>query len=559
MTTNPTTTPNPRTRRAPRHRRGVAMVLVLVCMVVGTILAAAALSSNDNSALIGANAADSAAAHWAAESAVNYAVAVIEQSPDWADSADQILSGGYMAGGAVQVEVTAVDGSAPTNEHRELLVTATGTVAGIEVKVQRIVSIAPSKSIEDSLDPRLGEFGIFATQRLTLNAGAMVSKWSASPESMTDRPVHLGTGFVSAGDLVISDDAMISECAIALDANASGLLKDAALAISAKSAPVLVIPLAVPAVPEPLRSGFPSTPATAATVMYNTATPVTITDAGRYTQIRIGTTATVTLDEAVSPMYSIDTLQIINGGTLRIKGSVAIKANSLIMNNNGSIELADDSSRLVLYTLGNSTITDSVVGVPRTVLASTGRSCADLPATISPGRVLMVPVSAATGGAAAPTVTISAGSLAAMSLHAPTASVSLITGSTLVGHMTGGTVVIDSSSSLRYDPRLDTRAGFTSLSGPLYTSSGDPIDGLTDAIDGFEEDDGPTGLLTVLVGVVNGTLDVLDGDDGQEGKVGGEGEVVEAELVTSVKQTTTRVVSGTTSGLKKLLWSRFNW
>jgi len=527
--------------RAP-SRRGVAMVLVLVCMVVGTILAAAALTSNSNSSLIGTNAADSAAAHWAAESAVNYAVAVIEQTPDWSADVDQILSGGYLAGGEVKIEVTALDGSAPTNTDREILVTATGTVSGINVTVQRIVSIAPSKVMTEALDPFLGEFGIFATQRVTLDAGAVVSKWSASPEAMTGRPVHLGTGFSSSGDLLIHADAMISECAIALDANASGSLKDAAIAISTACAPVVLIPVEVPAVPKPCRTDFPTTPAATTSVTYNTATPVTVTDAGRYTQIRVGATSTVTLDAAVSPLYTIDTLQIINGGTLRIKGDVAIKVNALVMNTNGSIELADDSSRLALYTLGNTSITDAVIGVPRTVLASTGRSCTDLPGTLLPRRIQLLPVSAASGGAATPTVTITGGSLAVMCIHAPTANVMVGSGSALVGRATGAIVRIDATSSLRYDPRLDTRAGFTSFTGPLYTSGGDPIAGLDDAIDDFDADDGPEGLLAMLIGVVNGTLGNDDDDD----------------LMSSTQQTTSRVVSGTTSGLKKLLSATFN-
>lgn len=549
MTMNPDTIPQARTGRTPGGRRGIAMVLVLVCMVVGTILAGAALSSNNNSALIGTNAADSAAAHWAAESAVNYAVAVIEKTPDWAADVDQILSGGYLAGGQVKVEVTALDGSAPTSSDREILVTATGTVSGIVVTVQRIVSIAPSKAMNEALDPLLGEFGIFATQRLTLDAGALVGKWSASPEAMTDRPVHLGTGFGPGGDLEISDDALISECAIALDANASNPLRDAALAASTRSAPVVQIPVAVPAIPEPCRTDFPTTPAATPTVIYNTATPTTVTDTGRYAQIRVVGPATVTLDAGVSPLYSIDTLQVTFGGTLRIKGAVSIKVSSaVVMNNDGRIELADDTSSLSLYTLGNTTISDSVVGVPRAVLESTGRSCADLPPTIDPRRVLLLPVSEATGGAATPTVTISAGSLAAMFIHAPTANVSIATGSTLVGRATGRAVRIDSTSSLRYDPRLDTRAGFTSLAGPLYTSSGDPIDGLAAALDGFDEGDGPTGLLDALVNVVNGMLSAVVGDDDGKGKGGGDNTVVN-----SVQQTTTRVVTGTTSGLKKLL------
>ncbi len=48
------------------RRRGVAMLLVIVSLMMATIMATAYLASRDNSAAIGQNIASAAAARWSA-------------------------------------------------------------------------------------------------------------------------------------------------------------------------------------------------------------------------------------------------------------------------------------------------------------------------------------------------------------------------------------------------------------------------------------------------------------------------------------------------------------
>ena len=49
-------------------RRGIAMLLVLVCLFTATIIATSYLASRDNSAAIGSNVTEASAARWSAAS-----------------------------------------------------------------------------------------------------------------------------------------------------------------------------------------------------------------------------------------------------------------------------------------------------------------------------------------------------------------------------------------------------------------------------------------------------------------------------------------------------------
>ena len=68
-------------KRTAANRRGIAMMLVLISLALATILASAYLASRDNSLAIGRNATASAAARWAALSALEIGVLSTGQLP----------------------------------------------------------------------------------------------------------------------------------------------------------------------------------------------------------------------------------------------------------------------------------------------------------------------------------------------------------------------------------------------------------------------------------------------------------------------------------------------
>src|SRR6056297_2508861 len=106
-----TTATNNRATRE-RDRRGVAMMLVVVALAVGTVIAAAALTSNKNSATIGQNTIDSAKAKWSARAASDIVVAAMQTETNWANvmSGDKLLEDWDVGGTTVDVRVTDLEG-----------------------------------------------------------------------------------------------------------------------------------------------------------------------------------------------------------------------------------------------------------------------------------------------------------------------------------------------------------------------------------------------------------------------------------------------------------------
>ena len=97
-----TSNPNP-------HRRGLAMLLVLLSVAMATILATAYLVSRDNSIAISRNSAAAAQARWSAMSALNTTVAILQTETNWRQShtAGTLLADYELAGGTI--EITAID------------------------------------------------------------------------------------------------------------------------------------------------------------------------------------------------------------------------------------------------------------------------------------------------------------------------------------------------------------------------------------------------------------------------------------------------------------------
>ena len=87
--------------RTPRRRRGMAMLLVMICMATATILASAYLASRENSPAIAENVQNTAAARWSSLSGLEMTVAMLETEFDWRTHAanDGMLLSDHPMGG----------------------------------------------------------------------------------------------------------------------------------------------------------------------------------------------------------------------------------------------------------------------------------------------------------------------------------------------------------------------------------------------------------------------------------------------------------------------------
>ena len=112
-----------RHRTSDTQRRGLAMMLVLLSVSMVTILAVAYLASRDNSIAIGRNIESAVAARWAALSALETGVAILETEVDWRayDPQGILLSNYPLAGASISLIVADLATGEPPDAKTEHL------------------------------------------------------------------------------------------------------------------------------------------------------------------------------------------------------------------------------------------------------------------------------------------------------------------------------------------------------------------------------------------------------------------------------------------------------
>lgn len=510
-------------------RRGIAMLMVMICLAVATVITAAALSTQDSSPIIGDNAAQAAASHWSAQSAADIAVAVIEQKADWAEDGSTLMENMNIAGGDVKVTVTDLEGNPTTADAREVLVTATSVVNGIESTIQKVVTIAPKGSISEAIDPDLGEFGIYVTESLQMEDSATITRWPLSPESTGTKGVPVGLGFSSSYSFEVGDDAHLGDAQIVTDTHCSSSLKSTVADVVGSG--TMDIPLPVPAVAEVFPADFNSLASTDQTLLAKTGSNTFSVPAGHHRELRVTANGVAEISQANGRWYWFtNAVRIDAGGTLVVRGNVRIATTDLLMSERGSIEFADDSSTLTVYFNGKVTIDNSTIGLPRAVSANNSRTSASITTYINPKRMRLIQWY----GAGAPAFTLDHRSLVCAVVHAPNTPASFADRSSLLGRITASSLRIDSSSSLLYCPRLDNRMGFTTRNGPLYQADGAPIAGLVTALTDYKPALGSQLLPTTIQNAVT-TAEATNPSDSLSQTAG--------NVATEVKTTTTAVAN----------------
>lgn len=474
--------------RAAKTRRGLAMMLVVVALVVGTVIAGVAISTQSMAPQIGANAQDAAQARWSAESAADYAAAVLETSIALSSiSEGSMMSDFTIAGGSVDVTVTDLEGHTPDDADRELIVTAAASVNGVSVVARRQVSLGPPPSAPAQVDPYLSEFTIFANNGLQIDDGAKIGKWPLSPEARSKTPLKIGTGFANLASLNISRNAAFRNAAIYMDATATATLLNELACESFVSGAKIPLDLparhvSVPAAVSGLAYGGTNT------FNYNAKGASVIFPHNReYSgSLIVDQESELILDASVSPAYAFGGILVMNGGVLKIRGDVDVEVNgALSLVNKARIEV-EPGGRLDLFVRGSVYVAQSAIGVDASAFSGGGCDALALTTYARPDTVrLMSP----TGSYANQTVTIDNDGVIAASIHVPAASMALSSGATLIGRATARNISVGGGCMVLADTALDNLAGFTNLEGPLYESNGNALTGVLNLL---------TGVLAVL-------------------------------------------------------------
>lgn len=486
-----------------RRPRGMAMLLVLITLVVAVVLTGAALTSQDVSAAIGNNAAEEASAKWAAESAANFAIAVLQTQTDWIDeNPTMLLDGMEIAGARISATLTDMTGEPPDEEDTELILTVFATVGSRTKVVQRLVTVQPNIPADEALDTELREFGIFA-QQLNIDDTAVIAPWVGAQDPRSNTLVKLGSTGTSTGDVAIFGSAQLTRTGLYVSNVASAGLK--AYVNDAKFCAGDVLPFTIPMAPKRVGTLFTGLPLRALTTRrYDTSGgATTISSSGQYADVIIDNAHTMTLDASGGPI-SIATSDLIvdDASALVIVGDVFLKVgDDLEITDDSTIELAEGAT-LTIFCRDYILVRSSGLGVSREVAADDNRSIADIPPGTNPGRLRVYFLDPLDGGTGANVIAIDDQSLAVAVIHGPAAQGAVVDGSTLLGRFTGFRFSVVTNSKFFYDTRMDRLCGFTARNGPLYNADGTPIPGLADTLGSFTVSNGCDALYSAIVAAI---------------------------------------------------------
>lgn len=298
------------------------MLLVLVAVFAATILAGGYLASRDTSGALSRNIASSAAARWAAVSALETAVAAMQTETDWrTEAADGTLfSNQPLAGATVEVQVSdAVTGGPPTATSHYLTLTATATVENIR-QVARASAYAPTEP-GITVDVDLGEFAVFASGTILLSDTAVLTRWATAPLTTLGRRINLATRATAPSSVVIGPNATALDLTVYHDPNASG-----ALVSNATGQPIAQVALPdAPALPQPPLPGVADPSGSPPNYLLSS-------DVG-----------TIAAD------LRVRTISLTNGSQLTLLGDITVVANQNIELSNQSKMLIDGNVKLVAF------------------------------------------------------------------------------------------------------------------------------------------------------------------------------------------------------------------
>lgn len=504
------------------ERRGVAMLLVIVAMVVTVVLTSAAIVSRETSPTMGQNSTALAASAWSAESAANYAVGAIAHGFDWEGAlsgSGGLIDGMVIGGATVEVTLTDLEGNVPDAEDRDLIMTAVATIDGVSTTVRRMLSLGEPADPADAIDPRLGEFAVLGTQELVLEPGSRVGVWPLSPEAGARPQAKLGTTFAAASELDVCVDDALGPVEMYIDALGSAGLLSEVEGIAFDHA--WQMPLEVPVLTESVPGSVLAAMTGAGDLEPAAGAVVEGTGNRNYGEIRVRDGSMVTFDGSTPTAIQCDRLEL-DDGELRVLGEVSIYVRDRVRVENGSsIVLQDETSRVRIYACNDLVVdSDSQIGV---MASDIGVAAGAIGTWVSPERVLVCEVGVGEGGSGSGAFEIADGSTVLGSVVAPHAQVTISGASTVLGRLTGGRVRVASGATVLYCPTLDNRLGFTNADGPLYMDAETPNPAVEAALADATSGASTTGLFaTLFAASYESHFELVGGGLGEVLETGGE-------------------------------------
>ena len=501
-------------------KRGVAMLLVLISLMMATIMTMAYVASRDNSSAIGENVANSAAARWAADTGLDLGVAILQTNTDWRSLQNNgNLLHDYPLSNAI-INIDLVDqetGGIPQSTTQYLKVTSRAVVSGVEQRATAtaFVPVQPGKVV----DVDLSDFAVFVGNTLDMRTQSMITRWPMAPLSALGQRIALGTRSISASSIVLGDSAAAIDATVFTGPGASnGLISNAASPPLERVSLLDAIPL-----PSPPSSGV-AAPLLPTSDLTQTGGTFTVTTNARNRTVELRNNAVRTIKGNLTIVSDQD-YKINTGAKLLIEGRVRLVVFGNLIIDTGSIELKPNSM-LSIYTRGSGAgqyveIKDGYIGDLRAnnVRDNTGKA-----SYMDPQRISMF--SMAPGGAGE--WRIEANSVVKGSIFSPhPAKVRLLNSSAVYGRIAAKAVEMRDTAALFYDPALDAKTGFVNTKSPIYDVNGHIIDSIKNlaSLDTstlqlladlstviVKSPTDPNAQISPLAGIIGTVLTVLPGD-----------------------------------------------
>ncbi len=493
------------------RRRGVAMLLVIVSLMMATIMATAYLASRDNSAAIGQNIVSAGAARWSATTGLELGIAIFQTETDWrtAHTKGKLLDDYQIVAALIDLDIIDLaTGQPPTAESEYIQLTSTATVEGVAQVATAVAYVPLDYNSAVSVD--LSEFAIFTGQDLELSGDAILTRWPMAPLADLGLRIAVGTQAVDPSSIDLLGNVAVIDTTVYHDPDASSaLITDTSGSSVDQVALSGAIPM--PAAPDPGVTE-PEDPSPNLTVD-SVGETITYNMDGRWDRV-IDENSSVTLQGDIT-LVTDDDRRLLGGTMLKIDGNVTLVIFGDLIMDNSAIELMPGST-LAMYVRGAMELRDSYIGDERD---DNTRDNSGNASYMDPDRVQIYSLPPYQND-----WLLRNNSVVKASIYAPGYAMEIADDSAVYGRVAAGELRIKHQGALFYDHSLDSRNGYTTTDSELYDDDGTLISELdlllslnesdlqnfADAIGTDVEADGETIISTTST--VTTTVEPLPGD-----------------------------------------------
>jgi len=429
-------------------RRGIALMLVMITVLITGGMAIAYFGSRDNSISISQNIQKSTEARMAAESGIDLAIAILETDFDWRTKhIDGVILNDFEFGES-RFTITVTDSDTnlpPTEESFNVELSIKSTVEGVTQVMLAKATIIPQ---ENEFDVDFSEFAVFAESEIKIQDVSTIKRWTASPGATADKTVKLGT--LSTRPLAIQSVQPLPSIEIHGPKNASSMLSTTSVLINNFSD-----------TPKMLHAPTPDLSSTK-TLTDSSMQVKTAKDnwqprwTNAFTKSALKNHRSSNSRAITDGNYTVDKLLLTSGEQLHISGNVELTVTDSFMMDNADIILEDDAT-LTIYAESEVFIESGYIGDANKSVQS----------WIDPSRIKLYSNQSHDWR-------VRGNSMIKGEIYAPNANYEMSEQSVLCGRVAADEVNFSGASRLYYDQLLD-QGGYANPEGLLYNDRGEMV------------------------------------------------------------------------------------